>query len=96
MDQSKEIYIRERRAYFWSVSDANLPHVSDELLVETILNYGTLEDVRALISLMGLPEVASVFFRTSGSGRRSNYFPEVANFFKIYFTRHVPWFAHVK
>jgi hypothetical protein len=82
-------YIQERRPLFWSVSDQKLTRINDELLVETILNYGTLEDVKSLFDVLGLAHTALIFFKTSGKGRRSNYFPEVANFFNLYFERYV-------
>lgn len=72
------------------MSDENLPCISDELLVETILNYGSLEDVRSLIDLLGLSRTAEVFSKTTTGRTRSNYFPEVANYFRLYFRRHVP------
>ena len=85
---AKETYIRHRRPLFWSVSDDRLSDISDELLVEIILNYGTLDDVRELINLLGLRQVAAIFYKTTVNRNRSNYFPEVANFFNLYFKRH--------
>ncbi len=83
-------YISSHRALFWSVGDDNLSGISDVLLVEAILNYGTLEDVRALIELLGLVKVALVVRKTFHNRTRHNYFPEVANFFNLYFNRHAP------
>jgi len=85
----REAYIHTRRPLFWSVAADKLHSVSDELLVETILNYGAMDDVRALFKLMGVERVAQVFFKTTEGRARHNYFPEVANFFRIYFNRHV-------
>ena len=87
---TKETYIRLRRPLFWSVADDKLPGISNELLVETILNFGTLDDVRALIQLLGLQQTAATFFKTTANRPRHNYFPEVANFFRLYFNRHAP------
>jgi len=87
---AKEAYIRHRRPLFWSVSDDKLPNISDELLVETVLNFGTLDDVRELIQLLGLPRTAAIFYKTAVNRSRHNYFPEVANFFRLYFNRHAP------
>ena len=85
----REAYIHTRRPLFWSVAVDKLSSVSDELLVETILNYGAMEDVRSLFDLLGLERTAAVFFKTTEGRTRDNYFPEVANFFRIYFNRHV-------
>jgi hypothetical protein len=83
-------YILQRRSLFWSVSDKNLPNISDELLVETILNYGTLEDTKELINLLGIMQTATIFRKTTLNRIRHNYFPETANFFTLYFNRHAP------
>lgn len=86
----KEAFIHQYRALFWSVSDANLPNISDELLTETILNFGDLEGVRQLIALLGIHKTATIFRKTTVNRARHNYFPEVANFFNLYFQRHAP------
>ena len=80
-------YIAKHSALFWSVGD--LSKVTDVLLVETILNYGSWEDVKELIQVLGLSRTA-ILFRSSTEGRiRDNYFPEVKNFFTLFFKRHV-------
>ena len=84
----KETYVRSRRPLFWSVSDHKLSGISNELLVETVLNFGTLNDVRDLIQLLGLQQTAATFYKTTTNRPRHNYFPEVANFFRLYFNRH--------
>lgn len=86
----KEAYIRQRRPLFWSVSDEKLSNISDELMVETILNYGNLDDVRELFKVLGLKQVAAIFRKTSVNRVRHNYFPEVLNFFSLYFNYHAP------
>ncbi len=86
----KIAFIQAHRALFWSVNDAQLPNISDTLLVETILNYGSLEDVKSLFQLMGIGEVARLFRQSTVERVRNNYFPEVLNFFNLYFNRHAP------
>lgn len=87
--KSIEQYIEERKNLFWSVGKNQKKDISEVLLVETILNYGTLEDVRELITILGLKRVASIFFNNTQNPTRHNYFPEVENFFRLYFQRHV-------
>jgi hypothetical protein len=81
-------YIEKRKNLFWSVGKNQRKDISEILLVETILNYGTLEDVRELIALVGLKQVATIFFQNTQDQTRHNYFPEVENFFRLYFQRH--------
>ena len=85
---AKGTYIQHHRPLFWSVGDNKFSDITDELLVETILNYGTVDDVRELIKLMSLRQVAATFYKTTVNRNRHNYFPEVANFFNLYFKRH--------
>jgi hypothetical protein len=82
-------YILPRRRLFWSVSDAKLSQISDALLVETILNFGTAEDVRTLFALAGIERVATVFYQHTENQARTNYLPPVQNYFTLYFNRHV-------
>ena len=91
-DEAVKAYIRERGDLFWYSPDDKGETVSDELLVEHILNYGTMADVQELFRVMGLQRVAEVFFHSIGLSerRRNNYFPATANFFTLLFNRYVP------
>jgi hypothetical protein len=82
-------FINKKQSLFWAVPKAKKSEISNAFLVETILNYGSLEDVRELISLLGLSQTATIFFQTSQNRERHNYFPPVENYFRLYFQRHV-------
>ena len=86
---SEEIksYIRERRDLFWYTKEDQKEKISLDFLVETILNYGSLEDAKKLFALIGIKETASIFLKNSRKDR-SNYLPKVKNFFTLYFERH--------
>lgn len=77
-------FIREKSILFWSVPEDKKEEVSPSLLVETILNYGTLDDVRKLFKLMGIKEVSRIFFSAKGR-QKLNYYPEIYNFFSLVF-----------
>jgi len=79
-------FIREKSNLFWYTPPDKKEEISPDFLVETILNYGTLEDVKRLIRLMGIKEVSRVFFNAKGR-KKLNYYPPIYNFFSIYFTR---------
>ena len=64
--------------------------LSLEFLVETILNYGDLEAVKKLFDLLGIKEVAEIFYKANFNSERKNYFKPVINYFDLYFKRHVP------
>jgi hypothetical protein len=82
-------FINKKKSLFWAVPNDRKSEISNPFLVETILNYGTLEDVRELIRLLGLRQTANIFYETSQNRTRHNYFPPVENYFRLYFQRHV-------
>jgi len=80
-------YIDDHQHLFWYSPAPKNETVSDELLVETLLNYGTLEQVRNLFKVMGLKKVASVFEEMTGR-KELNFFPEIHNYFSLYFKKY--------
>ena len=46
-------FIREHADLFWYIPDNKKEDISDETLVEFILNYGTLDDVKEMKELLG-------------------------------------------
>jgi hypothetical protein len=80
-------FIRDHSALFWSIPEDKKEEISEAVLVEYILNYGTLADCRELIRLMGIKRIAGVFQKVDGR-QKMNYFPEIYNFFSLYFARH--------
>ncbi|MBL7111870.1 MAG: hypothetical protein ISS19_08015 [Bacteroidales bacterium] len=86
---NKEIqeFISENSSLLWYIPDREKINISLDLLVETILNYGDEKSVQKLFDLVGINEVADIFDKQI-SGRRVNYFPQVINFFNLYFQRH--------
>ena len=56
--------------------------ISDELLVETILNNGTLDDYRELRDILTPQRMAQVFFSATGR-KEGNYYPEIRHFYSL-------------
>jgi len=79
-------FIRKHSALFWYIPEDKKEDISHDVLVEFILNYGSLEDVKMLFKILGVEQAAKVFFRAEGR-RKLNYFPEVYNFFSLYFKK---------
>jgi hypothetical protein len=84
-------FIREHAALFWYSPEDKAETVSDELLVETILNYGDMDAVRKLFKVMGIKKVASIFFYSISKSKRSknNYHELTLNYFTLLFNRYV-------
>jgi hypothetical protein len=79
--------IIEYRSLFWYIPDQDKVNISPALLVETIFDYGDEKAVQKLFDLMGIRNVAHIFYKKI-SGERVKYFPPVINFFNLYFQRH--------
>ena len=80
-------FIRENSNLFWYIKEEEKENINISFLVETILNYGDEKSVKKLFELVGLNKVAEIFYKQT-SGKRINYFPQVINFFTLYFNRH--------
>ena len=80
-------FIREKSSLFWSVPEDKKEEISPALLVETILNYGSMDDVRKLIRLMGMEEVSRIFFSAKGR-QKLNYYPAIYHYFTLFFKKY--------
>jgi hypothetical protein len=77
-------FIREHSALFWYTPEDKKEEISHELLIETLLNYGELNDIRQLIRIMGIEHISEIFFNLQGR-KKLNYYPEIHNFFSLLF-----------
>lgn len=85
-------YILQHSNLFWYIPQDKKVEVSDELLVETILNYGDLNAVKRLFDLLGINAVANLFYNSINTSERCK-----GNFNEItinYFTRVFKKYAH--
>lgn len=82
MPHSRSDFIRKHSNLFWYTPEREKQDIGDDLLVETTLNYGTLDDFRELKRILTPKRLAKVFF--SAKGRKAgNYYPEIRNFFSL-------------
>jgi len=83
-------FIRSHSALFWSIPEDKKEEISEEVLVEYILNYGDMKGIRRLIDLLGMKQVAEIFFRSINLSerRKNNYHDMTLNYFTLFFQRH--------
>lgn len=82
-----ENFARKKKHLFWSTK--NYKGLSSASIVEGILNYGDMNDVQELIDLLGIQEVARIFQSHTKQKTRTNYRPEVVNYFRLFFHKYV-------
>ena len=83
-------FIRENSSLFWYTPQDKKEDIGPELLVEMILNYGDMEQVRSLIKIMGIKKVADVFFYSINLSprRRGNFYELTVNYFSLVFKKY--------
>ena len=78
-------FVKQRKYLFWSTK--NYDGLSKEAVVEGILNYGDMNDVRELISLLGMQEVAKIFHENTNRAR-VNYDKKIVHYFSLFFKKY--------
>ncbi|MDX1903379.1 MAG: hypothetical protein SFU27_04400 [Thermonemataceae bacterium] len=81
--------IEKNKHLFWYFDKKKLDKITKPILIEFILNYGDMTALRELLETLGKEEVAREFAKAIKNDRH-NYFPQVKNFFHLYFQRYVP------
>ncbi|MDR2233075.1 MAG: hypothetical protein LBE56_08130 [Tannerella sp.] len=88
--QQLKDFIDRNGSMFWYSPGPKSENVSDNLLVETMLNYGTMEQIKELFDIMGIKTVAKIFFDFINRSERckGNYFETTLNYFTLFFNRY--------
>lgn len=86
-------YVQNHKYFWWWVPENKLPFLSFNSIVEASLNYGDVADIRDLFRLIGVEQVAEIFYQATlqiDGKKRINYHQRTLHFFDLYFKRHVP------
>ncbi len=81
-------FIKNRRSLVWYVWDFD--KLSEESIVEQVLNYGDWNDVQEMIKILGVRRTAELFRKRSTPDKfgRQNYRPEIKHYFNLYFDKY--------
>lgn len=85
---TRQQIIEKHKNLFWYTPEDKKTDISDSLLVETLLNEGSLDDYRELVDTLGGKHVAEVFFSATGR-QKANYYPEIYHFFSLVLAKYV-------
>jgi hypothetical protein len=72
-------FIEKNKHLFWYMKKEAIPNISNDVLVEFIFNYGTWDDVKELIKIIGFQELKHVYENITDR-RIGNYQPEILNY----------------
>ena len=78
-------FIKKRPGLVWSTMQYD--KLSEEAIVEAVLNYGDFKDVNEVIKILGIKRVAEIFKEQAGQ-KRCNLRPEVKHYFNLYFKKY--------
>jgi hypothetical protein len=83
-------FIKKHSNLFWYTPESKKEEISNEFLVETILNYGDISSVIQLFNLLGIKKVAKIFFdsTTLSNRRKGNYHELTVNYFTLVFRKY--------
>ncbi|MBU0646833.1 hypothetical protein KKC67_02745 [Patescibacteria group bacterium] len=82
-------FIKKRPYLVWYVKDLN--KLSEESIVEHVLNYGDWDDVQKMIKILGIKKTAKIFRTKAKPSKmhRQNYADITKHFFTLYFNKYV-------
>ena len=78
-------FIKIRPYLVWHTK--NYDNLSEEAIVEAVLNYGDFDDVKGMIKILGIKKTAEIF-RKESNKKRCNFRPEIKNYFQLYFKKY--------
>lgn len=76
--------IKNKPYLAWYIKDPD--KLSEQSVLEHVLNYGNWDDVQSFIKIKGLDKTAELFNR-SLKNKRTNYLPAIQSYFSRYFNR---------
>jgi hypothetical protein len=87
-------FIKKRPYLIWYVK--NLDKLSEESIVEHVLNYGDWDDVQEMIKILGIKKTAQIFREKSKKSKmgRTNYGEKTRYYFNLYFNKYVPEYSN--
>lgn len=79
-------FIREHEHLFWYTPIKEKENISDEMLLEYILNYADLPTIKEFFVLMGVQNIQTIFNNLKGR-KKGNIYPEIHHLFSEYLKR---------
>ncbi len=96
MENSPElkVLIRKNAHLFWHIKDSVKENLPLPVVLEFFLNYADKTTIKELFKIVGIENAAAAFFKDIElKGNRSNYFPQIQNYFSLYFKKYAPQYS---
>jgi hypothetical protein len=79
------VFIKKSPYLVWYTK--NYSNLSEEAIIEAVLNYGSFDDFKKVVKILGIKKIAAIFKRGVNQ-KRCNYRPEIKNYFRLYFNKY--------
>jgi len=79
-------FIKKKPYLVWHVRDLN--RLSEDAILEAVLNYGNFSDVQDVIDILGIEQAAYIFRKQTQGEKRCNYSAKTKNYFNRYFDKY--------
>lgn len=79
-------FIKRNAHLFWYTPENKKQDVSDEFILEQVLNYAELPTIKEYFEIIGIEKAAQSFHNIKGR-RKGNIYPEIYHLFAEYFKR---------
>jgi hypothetical protein len=80
-------FIKQNEHLFWYTPSSLKEDVSDELILQQVLNYSPLPTIKEYFKIVGIEKARLIFNNLKGR-QKGNIYPEIYNLFSEYFKRH--------
>jgi hypothetical protein len=80
-------FIHKNSHLFWYTPADKLEQMSDELILEHILNYADLITIKEYFKIVGLKKAYQLFNNMKGR-KKGNIYPEIYALFSAFFKKH--------
>lgn len=78
-------FINKNKQFWWYIK--NPLQLDEKAVVEGVIKYGDMKEIRQLIGILG-PQNTARIFASQAKSRRSNYDAKTINYFKQYFKQY--------
>lgn len=79
-------FIKKNGHLFWYTPESKKQEVSDEFILEQVLNYAELSTIKEYFGIIGIEKAIQDFHNIKGR-RKGNIYPEIYHLFEEYFKR---------
>ena len=88
--QKLQKFTKQRASLFWDIPKSKLHKLSEEAILERVLQYADVADFQELFKILTVKKAKQIF-ETIAAKKRPNLSPRTINYFTLYFDKFASW-----